>query len=66
MAGEGNRCIICDQWRERGFFLYDSFICLHCEQEMVETSVEDEKYHYFIKKLKKVGSKKILSSFQKS
>ncbi|PTX55209.1 inhibitor of sigma-G Gin protein [Melghirimyces profundicolus] len=46
------RCIVCNQWREQGIEILDEFICESCEKEIVKTDVEDQKYPYFVTRLK--------------
>lgn len=47
-------CIICDEEKEHGIRIFSLFICAVCEQNMRLTEPEDENYHYYIEKLKKV------------
>lgn len=57
----GETCIICEEHKTKGFHLYHSFICLNCENEIVQTNTNDPKYQYFIEKLKKAANPKIYS-----
>ena len=50
-------CVMCGHKEKEGIFLYDSFICDQCEDEMIHTEVEDEKYNFFIQQLKHVWLK---------
>ncbi|MBO8157643.1 MAG: sigma factor G inhibitor Gin [Bacillaceae bacterium] len=45
-------CQICQEEKDEGIIVYHAFICSDCEQEIVKTEPEDEKYNYFVKKLK--------------
>jgi hypothetical protein len=54
---EDRRCIICGKEEGKGLFIYESFVCQTCEREMVHTNVEDDKYRFFIQKLKKIWLK---------
>jgi hypothetical protein len=45
-------CIICQEERRDGLELRGKFICTMCEQEIVDTSVADPKYLYFLSRLK--------------
>lgn len=54
MKNVSTLCIICDEEKEHGIHLFTHFICDECEQKMRLTEPEDENYHYFIEKLKKV------------
>jgi len=51
-------CLICGHKERNGIFIHGGFICDHCEDEMVHTEVQDEKYHYFIEQLKRLWLKK--------
>jgi hypothetical protein len=45
-------CIICQAERRDGLELCGKFICTTCEQEIVDTSVADPKYLFFLYRLK--------------
>jgi len=47
-----NECVICDERKEKGIYLYTSFICTECEYNMIHTEPREEKYNYYVKKLK--------------
>ena len=51
-------CIICNHARTEGITICLEFICTECEQEMVKTDVQDEKYPFFITQLKQIGYRK--------
>ncbi|SMO81882.1 sigma factor G inhibitor Gin [Melghirimyces algeriensis] len=46
------RCIVCNEWQEDGIEVLDEFICESCEQEIVKTDVKDQKYPYFVTRLR--------------
>lgn len=54
-------CVICDQTQSAGIYLYTSFICMHCEEQMVKTETDDPNYHYYVQQLKRVTTPEILS-----
>lgn len=54
MEREEKRCIVCSTHREEGIVIWNSFICHHCEQEMIHTDVFDAKYPFFIEKMKSI------------
>ncbi|MBM7650328.1 hypothetical protein JOC78_003314 [Bacillus ectoiniformans] len=54
-------CIICDQEKAEGIYIYTSFVCHECQQEMVEADPADEAYRYYIDKLKKIGKPTVYS-----
>lgn len=48
-------CQICQEEKKEGIVIYQAFICSECEQEMIMTEPEDERYQYFVKKLKAIN-----------
>ncbi|WP_238162459.1 sigma factor G inhibitor Gin [Cohnella sp. AR92] len=48
-------CIVCGQPKEQGIHIVNEFICLDCETEMVQTKVEDEKYPFFVHRLRQIA-----------
>ncbi|WP_040953011.1 sigma factor G inhibitor Gin [Gorillibacterium massiliense] len=53
-----NTCIICGETGRDGIVVVSEFICDRCESEMVRTDVCDEKYPFFITRLKQIWYKK--------
>lgn len=47
-------CTICGLQRDEGIRIVSSFICSSCEHEMVTTDVKDEKYMFFITRMKHI------------
>jgi hypothetical protein len=47
-------CVVCSARTEEGIFIFDHFICRPCEAEMVETDVDEQKYAYFIARMRKL------------
>jgi hypothetical protein len=47
-------CIICNDEHFEGIQLLDQFICTSCEQEMVQTDVDDPKYLYYVYQLRSI------------
>lgn len=56
-----NRCIICDEMKEEGIHLHMLFICGPCEHNMIHTDVREEKYRYYVQKLKNVDQSALYS-----
>jgi len=50
-------CVMCGEKRENGITINSGFICDECEHEIVHTDVNDEKYPYFIQKMKNLWLK---------
>ena len=51
-------CIVCLREEQSvGIHIWDQFICKDCEEEMVRTDTQDEKYLFFIKQMKKIWLK---------
>lgn len=51
-----NKCVICDEVKETGIRLHMIFICASCEDNMIHTDVREEKYRYYISKLKNMDT----------
>ncbi len=47
-------CIICEEEKKQGIFLYTSFICQECETGILQTETSDPIYHYYLDKLKMI------------
>jgi hypothetical protein len=47
-------CIVCLKEQMIGIYIWDHFICRDCEGEMVVTDVCDEKYPFFIQRMRKL------------
>ena len=47
-------CMICEEEKEEGIHLNNLFMCMECERNMVYTQPREEKYHYYLKKLKRI------------
>ncbi|WP_232698984.1 sigma factor G inhibitor Gin [Brevibacillus daliensis] len=58
MEKHSHCCIICNEERSIGIAICNQFICDGCEQEMVKTDAQDERYPYYIKQLKRIWLKK--------
>lgn len=49
-----NVCIVCKQPKSEGIRIWEQFVCVQCEREIVSTEVEDEKYSFYIERMKKI------------
>lgn len=64
---KGNRlfkwetCGICDEEKTEGYYLYKMYICTACEQKLIRTDPTDERYQYYIRKLKQINQPKLYS-----
>jgi len=47
-------CIVCGESKEQGITIVTEFICTSCEAEMVRTHPDDEKYMFFVRRLKPI------------
>jgi len=45
-------CVMCGHKKNEGIMIHSGFICEECEYEIVHTDVSDEKYPYFIQRMK--------------
>ncbi|MBO8172649.1 MAG: sigma factor G inhibitor Gin [Bacillaceae bacterium] len=55
---EKRMCIVCEKEQEDGLEIWGEFICRSCENEMVNTNVEDKKYPFFIRQMRQIWLKK--------
>lgn len=54
-------CGICEEEKEKGIQLYRLFICDECEHNMIHTEPREEKYTYYLKKLKNINTTTLYS-----
>nr|WP_096203276.1 sigma factor G inhibitor Gin [Bacillus sp. FJAT-45350] len=54
VAEIGETCLVCEEKKTSGIHLFEHFICECCERKMVLTDTNDEYYHYYLKKLRKI------------
>lgn len=54
-------CGICEEEKAQGIHLYTLFICKECEFNMVHTEPHEEKYRYYVKKLKNLNQPQLYS-----
>ena len=47
-------CMICECAGSNGIHILSQFICSDCEEEIVNTSVEDDLYIYFVERMRAV------------
>ncbi|PKG22452.1 sigma factor G inhibitor Gin [Niallia nealsonii] len=47
-------CLICEKQKALGIHLYHSFICLDCEMDIINTKTNDQKYQFYVRRLKQV------------
>ncbi|MFD3448287.1 sigma factor G inhibitor Gin [Microbacteriaceae bacterium 4G12] len=47
-------CIICEEEKQEGIFLYNGFICETCERDIVQTSTDHPKYAFYLRQLRKI------------
>ncbi|WCK54609.1 sigma factor G inhibitor Gin [Aneurinibacillus sp. Ricciae_BoGa-3] len=52
-----DHCIVCGRKDREGIFIFTAFVCRSCEQEMVTTEVNEDKYLYFIKQMRQIWLK---------
>ncbi|MFC3041005.1 sigma factor G inhibitor Gin [Virgibacillus xinjiangensis] len=55
------RCGICEEEKEMGIHLYTMFICRECEKNIIHTEPREEKYNYYLRKLKNISKPKLYS-----
>ena len=54
-------CIICEENKEKGFFILESFICLECESDILHTDTSSPYYSFIIKQMRKLNKIAMLS-----
>jgi hypothetical protein len=57
MGKEDRSCIVCGREEKLGIFIFDSFVCQRCEQEIVATDTAEDKYHFFIRQMRQIWLK---------
>lgn len=58
MNRDNNPCIVCGMVHSEGITVWRAFICRCCEREMVRTDVHDDRYRYFVQRLRRILWKK--------
>lgn len=58
---KNNCCGICEEEKDDGIRLYNLFICTECERNIIHTKPKEEKYRYYLKKLKNIHQQTIYS-----
>jgi len=53
-TGQGGTCMVCCEQKAEGIHILTQFLCHECEREIVKTDVEDEKYAYYIDRMKRI------------
>ncbi|WP_101847183.1 sigma factor G inhibitor Gin [Halobacillus sp. Marseille-P3879] len=46
-------CSICSKQAADGIYLFRIYICSSCEKEMIQTSVDDPKYKFYVEQMNK-------------
>ncbi|RLL41707.1 sigma factor G inhibitor Gin [Oceanobacillus piezotolerans] len=55
------KCGICEEEKEEGIHLYNLFLCRECEHNIIHTEPREEKYKYYLHKLKNIKESKLYS-----
>lgn len=45
-------CMVCKQTKEKGIHILTKFICTTCEEEMVNTETNEEKYLLYVQRMR--------------
>jgi len=53
-------CGICEEVKREGLKIYRLFICSDCERNMIHTEPREEKYAYYLTKLKNIKQPSIM------
>ena len=54
-----NQCGICEEAKDHGIHLYRLFICSECERNIICTEPREEKYNYYLQKLKNIDQSSV-------
>lgn len=54
------RCGICEEMKQGGINIYRFFICSECERNMIHTEPREEKYAYYLSKLKNIKQASVI------
>ncbi len=57
----GEECVICEQHKVSGIHVNTAFLCEECERELIAAQTSDERYVYYLKKLRKIKNPGIYS-----
>ncbi|AYV68773.1 MULTISPECIES: sigma factor G inhibitor Gin [Niallia] len=52
-SSRAEACLICEEHKLEGIHLFESFICMDCEREIVNTKTNDPKYLFFVHQMRK-------------
>lgn len=50
----GGTCMVCGESKEFGIRIISQFLCHECEREIVKTDAQDEKYQYYVERMKQI------------
>ncbi|TGB00840.1 sigma factor G inhibitor Gin [Halobacillus salinus] len=59
---EQSCCSVCSKRTSKGIYVLNVFLCHECEQEMVNTPVEDPKYQFFVDQMSKAHHQSMIVS----
>ncbi|MBO9131278.1 sigma factor G inhibitor Gin [Bacillus sp. 165] len=48
-------CVICEQEKQEGIHVYNSFMCNDCEREIVKTNTDSPRYLFYLQQMKKIN-----------
>lgn len=54
-------CLICEEKKTKGIYLYHQFLCRDCEQKLISTSTSDPSYADYVRKLKNLHTPPLYS-----
>ncbi|WP_338752474.1 sigma factor G inhibitor Gin [Bacillus sp. FJAT-52991] len=58
---EQHICMVCEQNKQEGIYIYQAFICKECEKKVLQTEPEEEAYVHFVKKMRKIRIPSVFS-----
>ncbi|WP_076821520.1 sigma factor G inhibitor Gin [Bacillus altitudinis] len=54
-------CLICEEKKTKGIYLYHQFLCRDCERKLISTSTSDPSYADYVRKLKNLHTPPLYS-----
>lgn len=58
---DGERCVVCENVKKKGYHILSAFICNECDKDIIQTETDDQAYMFFVKQLRKIMSKQNIS-----
>ena len=50
----GEKCMVCEEQKDRGLHILHQFICRECEQKILTAKTNDDYYKHYLSQLRKL------------